>query len=133
MVAHDKGHIAILDGFPRSPDQVRELLAAAEIKRWSIEIIYLSSNIEWTFRSLAQRMKKRFATGNRGDIDRSDLALFEGKTLRAIRQDIPAVRILAASSVHMISLDAGLPTETVASHVLDSLNIRPEMEQRLAA
>ncbi len=117
-VANSKQGIAILDGFPRSPDQAAHLLAYAAKNRWHIDVVYLESDVHHAWRHQVRRAKN--------SNENVDWERFDGKIDRAIRKDIPAVQALKSAGVPITELDATRDKKDLKGEIRESLGFSYE-------
>lgn len=96
----------ILDGFPRSPEQVGKLHDFAYVHNWKLDFVYLS----FPENPVEQSYKRQDMRGE------GDPAEYVGKIDRSIREDIFAVETIRASGGTVLEIDAsGLPQEVTES------------------
>ena len=114
-VSQSSNENIILDGFPRSVEQMGRLYNFAHVYNWQVDFVYLSFPEDQVEQSYARQE-------SRGEGDPTE---YVGKTDRAIREDVKTVKAVEATEeeemVHEI--DASGSIEEVAERVQRALKI----------
>lgn len=107
----------ILDGFPRSPEQARMLVA----RGWDIRALHLAFPAGREVEMSLHRQRGRAAAEGGAAFDETR---FRGKVERALRCDLPAIVTLKGVGVAVAELDATRTVEAVRAAAFEFLGLK---------
>lgn len=113
----DDGGIQLLEGFPRSREQARELVASG----LSVIVVHLvfpaGQEEQW---SVARQQKRVREDGVEAIVPHSELV---EQARVGLEHDLPAVAVLKESGIEVMDVDALLPPDEVEAAVLKLLRV----------
>jgi adenylate kinase family enzyme len=124
QIINDTSETIILDGFPRSIDQLVLLQDQALINQWQLQVVYVSFPPENAKALSLERQVSRFRQERGHEPSEQEMSTFLGKIDRAVDQDLKVVEALLHTGVgNVVTIDGTKPFSEVNVLLRESLQL----------